>query len=153
IAMRSDGFLQLLRGAEGDLLARLDLDRLAGGGVAAHAGGALAHLQDAEAADADAIALLQMLHDDIDHAAEDRLGLFLGEFVPFGDVRRNVLQGNGGSRRLGWGGRHGSLSPLSDRWEHASYARPISDSRQRDYVQMQRMRIGTHELLRIDGQF
>ena len=35
----------------------------AGGGVAAHAGGALADLQDAEADDADALALLQVLCD------------------------------------------------------------------------------------------
>jgi NADH-quinone oxidoreductase subunit A len=57
----SDGFLEFLGRAEGDLLAGLDVDRLAGGGVAAHAGGALAHLEDAEADDADALALLQAL--------------------------------------------------------------------------------------------
>src|SRR5581483_1552746 len=60
---RSDRFLQLLGGAEGDLLRRLDLDRLAGGGVAAHARGALADLEDAEPNDADALALLQVLGD------------------------------------------------------------------------------------------
>src|ERR1039458_4450667 len=53
-----DRLFQFLRGAEGDLFARLDLDRFAGGRVAAHARGALAHLKDAEAADADALALL-----------------------------------------------------------------------------------------------
>ena len=97
---RSDRFFQFLRGAEGDLLARLDLDRLAGRGVAAHARGALAHLQDAEPADADAVALLQVLHDELDHVAEDRLGLLLGELVALGNVGREVLQGNGGSSRL-----------------------------------------------------
>src|SRR5262245_19539166 len=66
---RLDGLFQFLRGAEGDLLTRLDLDRLAGRGIAAHAGGALANLEDAEAADADAVALFQVLHDEIDHAA------------------------------------------------------------------------------------
>src|SRR6478672_8932024 len=70
-----DGFLQLLRRTEGDLLARLDLDRLARCRIAAHAGGAFPDLQDAEAADANPVALLQMLHDEIDHAAEDRLSL------------------------------------------------------------------------------
>jgi hypothetical protein len=35
---RSDGFFEFLGGAKGDLLAGLDLDRLAGGGIAAHAG-------------------------------------------------------------------------------------------------------------------
>src|SRR6185437_13102268 len=47
-----DGFLQFLGGAEGDLLARLDLDRFAGRGIAAHARGALAHLQDAQSVEA-----------------------------------------------------------------------------------------------------
>src|SRR6266478_2429859 len=88
---RLDGFLQFLRGAKRDLLARLDLDRLAGRGIAAHARGALAHLQDAETANPDAVALLQVLDDDVDHAAEDRLGLLLGKLVTFGDVRRDVL--------------------------------------------------------------
>jgi hypothetical protein len=40
-------FLQLLGGAECHLLAGLDFDLLTGGGIAAHARGALAHLQDA----------------------------------------------------------------------------------------------------------
>ena len=58
-----DGFLEFLGRAEGDLLAGLDVDRFAGGGIAAHAGGALADLQDAETDDADALALLQVLGD------------------------------------------------------------------------------------------
>ena len=49
---RLDRFLQFLGGAEGNLLARLDLDRLAGRGIATHAGGALADLQDSQPADA-----------------------------------------------------------------------------------------------------
>src|SRR5262245_3968467 len=53
----SNRFLELLGGAEGNLLAGLDLDGLAGGRVAAHARRTLAHLQDAQAADADAGAL------------------------------------------------------------------------------------------------
>src|SRR5258705_2171923 len=74
----SDGFLELLGGAEGNLLAGLDVDRLAGGGVAAHAGSALAHLQDAKTDDANALALLQMLGDPSDHVVENRLSLLLG---------------------------------------------------------------------------
>src|SRR5215470_11488471 len=52
---------ELFGGAEGDLLAGLDLDGLAGRGIAAHASGALAHHKNAEPADADAVALLEML--------------------------------------------------------------------------------------------
>ena len=44
-----DRFLELLGRAERNLLARLDLDGFAGRRVAAHARGALAHLQHAEA--------------------------------------------------------------------------------------------------------
>src|SRR5205085_11558012 len=88
---RLDGFFQFLRRAERDFLARLDLDRLAGRGIAAHACGALAHLQDAKAADTDAVAFLEVLDDEIDHADEDRLGLLLGKLMTFGDVCREVL--------------------------------------------------------------
>src|SRR5690606_798386 len=79
--IRSDRFLQLLRGPEYDLLARLDFDRLAGRGVAAHAGCALAHLKDAETADADPIALLQVFHDKPDHVVEHRVDLLLGHLM------------------------------------------------------------------------
>src|SRR3954468_16610851 len=106
------GFLQFLRGAERDLLAGLDLDRLAGGRIAAHARGALAHLQDAEAADADAVALLEVLDDEVDHVVEDRFGGLLGELMLLGEVRRDVLQGEsrGSCFRC-----HGSLSPWFER--------------------------------------
>src|SRR5437879_12665700 len=83
-----DGFLQFLGGAERDLLARLDLDRLAGRRVAAHARGALAHLQDAEAADADAVALLEVLDDEVDHVVEDQLGGLRSEERRVGNARR-----------------------------------------------------------------
>src|SRR5258707_4656065 len=93
--IKSDGFLELLCGAEGYLLACLDLDRRAGCRVAAHAGGALAHLQDAEAADADPIALLQVLGDEADEIAEDRLGLLLRHLVIFRQLRCQVSQRDG----------------------------------------------------------
>src|SRR6476659_7752776 len=107
-----DGFLQLLRRTEGDLLARLDLDRLARCRIAAHAGGALPDLQDAETTDANPVALLQVFHDEIDHAAEDGLSLLFRKLVAFGDVCREVLQCNGRCSRLGWSGRHGYSSPF-----------------------------------------
>src|SRR4249919_65444 len=49
-----DRLFEFLGGAEGHLLAGLDLDRFAGCRITPHAGGALAHHQDAEAANADA---------------------------------------------------------------------------------------------------
>src|SRR6267378_5953117 len=95
----SDGFLQLLGCAEGNLLAGLDVDRFAGGGVAAHAGGALAHLQDAETDDADALALLQMLGDPADHVVQDLFSLFLGQLLLIGDCRCEMLERDGGRGR------------------------------------------------------
>src|SRR5689334_907838 len=82
---RLNRFLQFLGGAEGDLLGGLDVDRFAGGGVAAHARGALANLEDAEPDDADALAFLQVLGDTVDHVGEDGLGLLLGEFLLLGN--------------------------------------------------------------------
>src|SRR5262249_12050595 len=70
-------FLQFLGGPEGHLPARLDLDRLAGRRVAPHAGGPFAHLQDAETADADAVALLEVLDDHADQIVEDGLRVLL----------------------------------------------------------------------------
>ena len=92
-------FLQLLGRAEGNLLAGLDVDRFAGGGVAAHAGGALAHLQDAETDDADALALFQVLGDPADQVVENRFGLLLGQFLLIGDRRCEMLQRDGGRGR------------------------------------------------------
>src|SRR5262245_12564801 len=94
-SLRSDCFLQLLCGAEGDLLARLDMDGLAGGGVATHAGGAPAHLQDAKADDADAIALLQVLGDPGHNVGQDALGLLLGQFLLLRDGSREMFEGDG----------------------------------------------------------
>src|SRR4030088_2119936 len=88
----SDGFLQLLGRAEGNLLAGLDVDRFAGGGVAAHAGGALAYLQDAETDDADALALLQVLGDPADQIVQNGFGLLLGQLLVIGDRSREMLE-------------------------------------------------------------
>ena len=57
----SDGFLQFLGGAEGDLLGRLDLNRLAGRRITSHTRGALADLKNAQAGKPDAIACTSSL--------------------------------------------------------------------------------------------
>src|SRR3546814_9789308 len=110
LRMTSDGFLQHLAGAEGNLLGGLDLDRLAGLRVAAHAGGALADLQDAEVADADALALLQRLGDRREELVEQGNRRLLLHLVLFSQRRGDLLRGHGD--RLGGGGRfsHWSLS-------------------------------------------
>src|SRR5580700_3650522 len=54
-------FLEFLGGPEGDLLARLDLDRLARRRIAAHASGALADLKNSETVDAEPVPFLQVL--------------------------------------------------------------------------------------------
>src|SRR5579871_789725 len=99
----SDRLLQLLGGAEGDLLAGLDLDGFASGRVPSHARCTLPHLQNAQAADADPVALLQVLPDQSDQVVQDRLGLLLRNGVGFGKLRRQVLQRHcRGGRRLRW---------------------------------------------------
>src|SRR6266851_7745607 len=77
----SDGFLEFLGSAESNLLARFDLDRFTGGGIAAHARGALAYLKNAEAANTNAVALLEVLDHHRNEVVENRLGLFLGHLV------------------------------------------------------------------------
>src|SRR4029079_10868008 len=91
-----DGFLQFLGRAEGDLLAGLDLDRFAGGGVAAHAGGALADLEDAEADVAAVLSLLQVLGDLAAHIGQDRLSGLLRQFMVVRESRCQMLECNGG---------------------------------------------------------
>src|SRR5580698_4178609 len=97
----SDRFLEFLGGAEGDLLAGLDLDGFAGRGIAAHARGALADLQDAEPADTDALALLEVLDDIADQAAKNGFSLLFRQLVILRKARRQVLQCHGSGCCLG----------------------------------------------------
>src|SRR5262249_1716274 len=90
--VRLHGFLEFLGGTEGDLLAGLDLNWLTGRGIAAHARCALAHDQDAEPTDADAVALLGMLGQEADEIAENRLGLLLRHFVGFREICGEMLE-------------------------------------------------------------
>ena len=78
-----DRFFQFLRSAESDFLAGFNLNLLAGRGIAADAGCALAHLKNAKAANTNAFALLQMLHNIADQIAEHGLRLLLRHLVRF----------------------------------------------------------------------
>src|SRR5262249_33910310 len=90
-----------LGGPEGDLLARLDLDRLTGRRIAAHARRTLPHLQDAEPTDPDAVALLEVFDDHLHEIIEDRLGLLLRHFMFTGETGGAMLQRDGRLRGLG----------------------------------------------------
>src|ERR1700688_4607530 len=68
-AGRSDGFLQFLAGAEGDLLAGLDLHRFPSLRIAAHPRFAPLHLKNAKPDDTDFVAL----HEAADARIGDRL--------------------------------------------------------------------------------
>ena len=82
----ADGFLQFLRRAESDLLLRGDLDGFAGRRVAALARSALRDLQNAEAGDADAVALLEVLGQHRDQVVHDLVHLLLRHLVLLGEV-------------------------------------------------------------------
>src|SRR4029077_5431959 len=97
-----DGFLEILGDAEGGLLRRLDLDRRAGGRVAAHARRTIADLKDAEARDADLIALLEMLHDQADEIVEAAGRVLLGHAGLLGQFGRDLGQRNGWNGWFGW---------------------------------------------------
>src|SRR5258705_6331504 len=76
-AARSDGLFEILGRAESDFLAGFDLDAFAGRRVAPLTRRPLTHLENAQAVEADAFALLEMLGDVHDHISEHsvRLGL------------------------------------------------------------------------------
>src|SRR5665213_569685 len=118
---RSDRHLQFLGGAEGDLLARLDLDRLAGRRIAAHAGGALAHLENAEPGDLDPLAFFQVLGDKADEIFEHLLTLLLGHLVLLGQGVGQMLGGDRLARfRRTWGCCH----RFAPRAHHAPCRKP-----------------------------
>ena len=93
-----DGFLEVLGCAERDLLARLDLNGLAGRGIAAHASSTLANLQNAQPDNPDPIPLLQMLGQQADEIAQNGLGLFLRHRMVIGKFRCEMLQSDGRRR-------------------------------------------------------
>src|SRR6478736_8672936 len=97
----SDRFLEILGDAEGDLLRRLDLDRLAGRRVAAHARRTIADLKDAEARDADLVALLEVLDDQTDEVVEAAGRVLLRHAGLLGQLGRDLRERD--SRSGGFG--------------------------------------------------
>src|SRR5262245_3664649 len=88
------GFLEVLRRPESNLLAGLDFDGFARRRVATHPCRALADLQDAEARDADARALLQMLADIGHHLGQHDVRLRLRKAMRLGQRSSQILQRN-----------------------------------------------------------
>src|SRR3954453_4822207 len=80
----SDCLLQLLRRSEGDLLAGLDLDLLAGRRVAPQPGRPRANLEDPEAVDPDLGPFRQVIGEGLDELAQHGLDLPLRHVVALG---------------------------------------------------------------------
>src|SRR3954465_10515495 len=76
-----DRLLELFAGLEANALARLDVDRLAGGRVPALARRPLGNVEAAEARDLGGLAGLQGQGDGVEHRLESGRGLSLGETV------------------------------------------------------------------------
>src|SRR5580704_2090079 len=108
-----DRFFKFFGRAEGNLFASLDLNGSTRCGVTAHARGALAHLKNAETADADALAFFQVLDDVADQSPKDGFGLLLRNFIALGERCRKVLQSDGS----GWLGCHETLLDKAVAWE------------------------------------
>src|SRR5262249_44507799 len=108
--VRSDRFLEILRNAEGDLLGSLDLDRLTGRRVAAHACRTMTNLKNAKARDADLVALLQVLHDQADEIVEVAGRILLGHAGLLGQLGRDLGKRDG--RSGGFSGSHSGGVPL-----------------------------------------
>src|SRR5690348_5600577 len=93
---RSDRLFEFFRGAEGHFLRGLDLHRLTRRRVAAHAGGALAHHENAETDEANAIAFLEVLGEAGHQVVEQSFGLLLRHVVALGQFGREMFRRDGG---------------------------------------------------------
>jgi hypothetical protein len=111
---------EVLGSAEGDLLAGLDLQRLARRRVAAHASRALADLKGAKAGDTDFRALLQVLADERDGRGKNAVRLLLGQALGLADRNGELTERDklryGRLRGLGGGFRGRSRLGLRGCW-------------------------------------
>ena len=95
-ARELDGFLQFLAGAEGDLLAGLDLHRFPSLRIAAHPRFAPLHLKNAKPDDTDFVALHEVPGEPNNGVGEHGFGPGLGDFMSFGDLGCEMLQRHDG---------------------------------------------------------
>ena len=103
---------EILSGSERHFLARLDLDCFAGGGIASHAGGALAHLKGSEPGDADPRAFLEVLPNQSDGTGQHLVRLFCRNPMRFANrgcelAKRDKLHFHGFGGFLACGGCFG----------------------------------------------
>ena len=105
VRLRLNGLFQFPGGPERDLLARLDLDGLAGRRIPSHPGRPLPHLEDAETGQTDFVAPLQMAGGQRHQIAQHGLSLLLCDLVAVGQRGGEVLECDGRlDGRFGWGG-------------------------------------------------
>src|SRR5262249_23825859 len=116
----SDRFLEILGDAERYLLRRLDLDLLAGRGIATHARRPVPHLQDAEPSDTNLVALLEVPHHKTDELVERARRVLLGHAGLLGQFGRNLGEWN--RRSGGLCGSHSGGVPL-----RFSFRQPVPD--------------------------
>ena len=69
-----DAFLDFLGGAESQLLRSLDLDLLAGCRIAAKTGRTLPDLENSKSGDADLVALLEVLYEEVNKVSQQFAG-------------------------------------------------------------------------------
>jgi len=111
---RSDRHLEILAGAEGDLFAGLDVDRLTGHRIATHAGSTTAHQQDPEPDELYPLAPLQVLGDHAHQVLQYFKGLLLGELMLLRQLIGQMLDRDRLRCRLGchYWVSHGRLLPV-----------------------------------------
>src|ERR1700720_3406932 len=88
-----DRLFEFFSRSERYLFAGLDMNGLAGRWIAPLARCTLAHHENAEAADTDAVTFLEVLGDQPDQPAEHGFGLLLRQFVRFREIGGKVFQG------------------------------------------------------------
>jgi hypothetical protein len=93
---------QFLGWPEGDLLAGLDLDGLAGPRISAHPGGTILNLEHAESSQADFVAVLEMAGGQRHQVAQHGFGLLLRQVVALSQFGGHLLERDSGLGSAGF---------------------------------------------------